>query len=378
MKLAFFWNYLNHHQVCIADALYGLLGEDFVFVTTLPRDERELKGGLDYSSRPYCILAAESPDKHLKALEYARIADVCVFGACSQKYAVERAKQKDCGLAFECGERWLKRGWLNVLSPVLLKWWLNYMRYYRKKPFFKLCSSAFTKVDDEKLGCYINRHYKWGYFTKTNISVNNKDFEVEKQRKIRLMWCARFLKLKHPEVAIKMAKEIKGKGYRFILDFYGSGEEENRMKDLVKKDNLNDVISFHGNRPNEEILKAMQNHDVFLFTSNRLEGWGAVVNEAMANGCVVISADCIGSTAYLIKDGYNGFGYRDKDVSSLTEKVEWLINHPKELELMGRNARNTLDNVWSPQTAAKNLLLLIDAIYKREEPCWIEGPCSKA
>ena len=174
MKLAFYCNYLNHHQALVADELYNLLGDDYAFVATLPRNEKELKGGADYSSRPYCILAGESHEAHERAMELARTADVCVFGASSQEYAVERARQKDCGLAFEMGERWLKRGWLNLLSPTLRQWWMNYIRFYHNKPFYKLCSSAFVAKDDEKLGAYHGRHFKWGYFTGVDC-----DFDVE-------------------------------------------------------------------------------------------------------------------------------------------------------------------------------------------------------
>ena len=110
MNLVFYTNYLNHHQVLVADELYHLLGDGFCFVATLPHNEKELKGGADYSTRSYCILAAESDSAHEKALYMAREADACVFGACSQVYAVERAKKNPNGLSFEMGERWLKHG----------------------------------------------------------------------------------------------------------------------------------------------------------------------------------------------------------------------------------------------------------------------------
>ena len=71
MKLAFYSNYLNHHQVLVADALYAILGDEYKFVATLPRNESELKGGADYSSRPYCILAGESEAAHAQALALA-------------------------------------------------------------------------------------------------------------------------------------------------------------------------------------------------------------------------------------------------------------------------------------------------------------------
>lgn len=380
MKLVFFSNYLNHHQVLVADELYKRLGNEYCFVATLPVNKTELKGGADYSSRPYCILASQSEESHQKAIELAKDAEVCVFGASSQEYAVERSRQMNCGLSFEYGERWLKRGWLNLLSPTLRHWWKNYFLFYRHKPFYKLCCSGFVSQDDEKLRAYKNRHYKWGYFT-----LVDEDFEVEASSQdastseiTPLMWCGRFLKWKHPELPVLMAAKLKEKGFNFQLDFYGTGSEENKTKNLVDSLGLNDVIKFYGALPNEEILREMRKHRIFLFTSDKNEGWGAVANESMANGCVLVASDAIGSSPYLIEEGFNGFMFKSCDVESLTEKVEWLLTHPTELAQMKRNAYVHMRDVWSPRKAAEALLRLIDDLTNGRDTSIVEGPCSKA
>ena len=391
MKLVFYCNYLNHHQVRVADELYELLGEDYVFIATLPRNKDSLKGGVNYSSRPYCILAGESNDAHDKALELARTADVCVFGACSQEYAVERAKQKDCGLSFEMGERWLKRGLINVLSPTLRRWWMNYMRYYHRKPFYKLCSSAFVAKDDVKLGAYKGRHYKWGYFTGVDLGFDvEASSDVSTSNITPLMWCSRYLMWKHPELPILMAHTLKMRGYHFVLDMFGSGEYEEQAKQLAGNLGVRDVVKFRGTMPNEQLMREMKEHDIFLFTSDRNEGWGAVANESMANGCVLVASDAIGSVPYLVKDGVNGlmfksastktsFGNPDqKALDDLTEKVAWLLDNKKKMKEMQRAAFLTMYNTWSPKRAAQNLLQLIDDLQNGRGPSIKEGPCSKA
>lgn len=379
MKLAFYCNHLNHHQVRVADELYELLGEDYVFIATLPRNKDSLKGGVDYSFRPYCILAGESNDAHDKALELARNADVCVFGACSQEYAVERAKQKDCGLSFEMGERWLKRGLINVLSPTLRRWWMNYMRYYHRKPFYKLCSSAFVAKDDVKLGAYKGRHYKWGYFTGVDCGFDvEASSDVSTTEITPLMWCSRFLSLKHPELPILMAQRLKKEGLQFVLDFYGSGEVEQKSRDMASRLGLDDVVRFHGAIPNDQVLKEMRRHKIFLFTSDRFEGWGAVANEAMSQGCALVGSDAIGSVPYLVENCRNGMIFKSGDVDSLTDCVRTLIENRSLLEDIRHNAVKTMQTMWSPAVAARNLLKLIDD-KKNGRPCSImEGPCSKA
>lgn len=379
MKLVFYCNYLNHHQVLVADELYKQLGDNYAFVATLPRNDKELKGGVDYSSRLYCILAGESNDAHEKALELARNADVCVFGACSQEYAVERANQKDCGLSFEMGERWLKRGLVNVLSPTLRRWWMNYMRYYHNRPFYKLCSSAFVAKDDVKLGAFKGRHYKWGYFTGVDCVFDvEASSDVSTSNITPLMWCSRFLSWKHPELPILMAQRLKKEGLRFFLDFYGSGEVEQKSRDMASRLGLDDVVRFHGAIPNDQVLKEMRRHKIFLFTSDRFEGWGAVANEAMSQGCALVGSDAIGSVPYLVDNCRNGMIFKSGDVDSLTDCVRTLIENRSLLEDIRHNAVKTMQTMWSPAVAARNLLKLIDDI-KNGRSCSIkEGPCSKA
>jgi len=387
MRLVFYSNYLNHHQVWVADELYRLMGDDFRFVATLPRNEKELKGGDDYSTRPYCLLAAESEKNHIRAMEMAVNAEVCVFGACSQEYAVERAKKNPQGLSFEMGERWLKHGWLTIGSPVFRKWAWNYYRYYRKANFYKLCCSSFTAGDDKIMYAYKGRHFKWGYFTKVEENfVEASNADVSTKGKVRILWCARFFLLKHPELVMELAAKLKEDGYDVAIDMYGDEPStpsrntypRNQLLALIDKLNVADIVILIGNRPNSEILKAMQEGDIFLFTSDRGEGWGAVANESMANGCVLVASDAIGSTRYLVKHKETGMIFRSCNLDSLYEQVKYLLDNPDVRRRISEAGRKSMVKVWSPENAARSLLQLIDDIQAGHETSIIEGPCSKA
>lgn len=392
MKLVLFSNYLNHHQVLVADELYRLLGDGFRFVATLPRNVKELKGGEDYSKRPFCVLAGESDAACQEALRLACEADVCVFGACSHDYAVARAKQNPQGLSFEMGERWLKHGWLTIGSPVFRQWAWNYYHYYRKANFYKLCCSSFTASDDEKLHAYKGRHFRWGYFTEVSSEISDKPDETLNQkpetieRPVRLMWCARFLLLKHPELVIELAARLKNDGYDVAIDMYGDEgnlaphDKPYRRKDLealIDKIGVADIVTLKGNRPNSEILKAMQEGDIFLFTSDRLEGWGAVANESMANGCVLVASDAIGSTHYLVKNKETGMIFRSCDLDSLYEQVKYLLDNPDMRKQISKAGRGSMVKLWSPANAAKSLLQLIKDLQEGRESTIKEGPGSR-
>ena len=212
---------------------------------------------------------------------------------------------------------------------------------------------------------------------------------VPTSKVISLMWCSRYLTLKHPELPILMARRLKDAGYQFMLDMYGEGDLKMEAIELVRTLKIDDVVCFHNNIPNSDLLQEMKKHEIFLFTSDRNEGWGVVANESMANGCALIASDAIGSVPYLVKDKYNGLICRSSKVScsfknpdmdavdSLYQNVEWLLQHVKERRMIQQNAIKTMCNLWSPQNAALALLELIKNINNKDFTIK-EGPCSMA
>ena len=45
----------------------------------------------------------------------------------------------------------------------------------------------------------------------------------------------------------------------------------------------------------------MEESEIYLVTSDRKEGWGAVVNEAMNSGCAVVADHMIGAAPWMIR-----------------------------------------------------------------------------
>lgn len=397
MKIVYFSNFLNHHQKLVSDVLYNSSDVDYTFIETVPMyDWLKKSGYTDYSQEPYVLKAWENEDNRKKALELAKKVDVAFFGGPEVLvYEIVRARNSN-KISFEVSERWLKKGWLNLLSPRLLKNQWYYHTLFRHKNFYKLCASSFGATDQYKLHSYKGKCFKWGYFTKVdeNFEVEVPELGASTSEITPLMWCARFLQWKHPELPILMAKRLKERGYRFVLDMFGSGEKLDDSKELVNNLGLNELVKFRGNMPNADILNQMSKHEIFLFTSDRLEGWGAVANESMSNGCVLVGSSDIGSVPYLVKDGETGMIFKSADwhtgftgsslkvdeqaLNSLTDKVEWLLNHPLERKEMAINGYKNMRDIWSPVNAAKNMLTLIDCLMNGQDSSIIEGPCSKA
>ena len=391
MRIAFYSVVYNHHQSLVADELYKILGKDYTFIELKNLQGEAQKGGsVNSDTCPYLIQAWKSPKDKAKAMEIALSADACIFGGIETLPYIKARLKKNL-LTFEMSERWLKKGWINLLSPNIFRNLLSYhILKWDKKPYYKLCCSGFSSEDQYRLGTFKGKCYKWGYFTKVNENLQTMHIKDH----LSIMWCSRFLKLKHPELPILMAKQLKDKGYKFTLNMYGSGEKLNAAKKLVLDLKIMDVVKFIGTKANEKLLTDMQQHDIFLFTSDRNEGWGAVANESMSNGCVLVTSNAIGSTPYLVKNKITGlvfqssktkFGFSHnkctidkKALESLTNQVEWLIRHPYERQIIAQNAHEFMCKIWSPSNAAKNLLELINCFINNKN-CSIKiGPGSPA
>ena len=376
--LVFFNNSLNHHQVLLADELYKQLGDAFVYVAICPSNKVNLKGGTDYSDRSYCLKVADSHTNHIQALELARSAFTCVFGAESIAFAKERARQNPNGLSFEMGERWLKKGLVNLLSPRFIKWLWYYQTLLRRANFYKLCASAYAAGDHSKVLSYEGRCFKWGYFTEVKPNMKGSVDNTFEKGVVSFLWCARFLDWKHPELAVELSSLLKRDNRSFHLNMIGDGGLMSKIKSLIRDKGLEGEISLLGNLPNDEVIRRMRECDIFLFTSDRNEGWGVVANEAMSNCCLLVGSDEIGSVPYLVCDGYSGVVFKSKSIDSLYEKVNFLLENPEIIKRISYQGYESMNKIWNPKVAANNLLQLIDDLINGRQPSVKEGPASIA
>jgi glycosyltransferase involved in cell wall biosynthesis len=91
--------------------------------------------------------------------------------------------------------------------------------------------------------------------------------------------------------------------------------------------------------PHSEVLNLMREHDVFVFPS-LFEGFGLVITEAMSQGTPVITTDRTAGPD-IITDGKDGWIIPAGSVDDLYRKLLYLVEHPTEIELAGRQALET-------------------------------------
>lgn len=381
MKIAFFSNYLNHHQLPFSINMTRLTNDKYRFIATTPIEQERLDlGYVDMNAQySFVIRAYENGTQEELATQIANTSDVVIIGSAPDKYISKRLSQNM--LTFRYSERIYKTGvWKAFLPHRILRNFILHTRYY-KNPLYMLCASAYTAYDFSLHKAYIGKTFKWGYFPEFKDYGDFNDILKHKSTKIiNILWVGRFISWKHPEIVIEIAERLKEKGHSFKVNMIGNGTLLSNIKALVREKGLDDCVSLLGSMSPSLVREYMERANIFLFTSDFNEGWGAVLNEAMNSGCAVVASHAIGSVPYLLQHGDNGFIYKYGDNKQAYRFVENLINNPEECKYIGKNAYFTIKDTWNAEEASKRLLCLIDCIMSGKDAnlLYKDGPCSPA
>lgn len=374
MKITFFSNFLNHHQLPFCLEMQNRLGDKFKFVATEKVPDDRLALGYDDMNKAYDFVVRAYEDEE-EAYRLGLDSDVVIIGSAPSKYIKERLKKGK--LMFRYSERIFRNGfnfkkWLALIKNFTLM---------EHKNVYLLCSSAYSAYDFNLAGAYINKSFKWGYFPEViKYNINELLEKKNKSKTIKIIWVARFLALKHPEKVIEIAKRLRNDKVNFSIKMIGIGPLFDQTKEMIKQNNLEDKVKLLGAINNKEVRKHMDEANIFLFTSDYNEGWGAVVNEAMNSGCAVVASHAIGSVPFLINHKKNGLIYKDDSIDDLYNQVKFLIDNKEQRNKISKNAYKTMIKYWNASYATEELLKISKKLLNGEKKTFLDGvgPCSKA
>lgn len=381
MTIVFFSNFMNVHQLPFCEELIKHIGADnFKFVATSRMASDRVQMGFEDMNvtRPFVIRAYEDEFSAKEAMRLAVESDVAIIGSSPVVYLKERMKNDK--LTFRYTERLLKRGdWL-MLHPSFIRSTYNYFLRYRKKNLYVLCASAYAKRDLMKCGFPGNKCYKWGYFPEMKYSSSFEEVFMKRDKLgnsgLSLLWVGRLIGWKHPEIAIDVAKQLKDDRVSFSMSIIGDGPLKKDLLKQIDSFKLEKEVKMLGAKSHEFVLDMMDKNDIFLFTSDKNEGWGAVLNEAMNSGCVVLADKSIGSVPFLINDGINGLTYSSKE--EIATKVKMLDAGLLDMLKLREMAWNTINGEWNIVPATNNLIYLINCLLQGKKIDIEKGPCSYA
>lgn len=370
MQVVYISNYINHHQLPLCKELFRLLGHDFTFVATQKVPDRRLALGYRDMDGEYPFVKFLQDEKQIEAL--CNSCDMLLVGSAPDSCFRGRLSQGKP--VIKCSERFFKNGRTWKQLPRNLVSALRHIRKYQRKPLYFLCASAYTAADVNAFADYRGRVFRWGYFPETQAKF------CQAKRAGSILWAGRYLSWKHPEAVVELGQRLKRDGVIFSAEMLGCGELLESIQGQIQAAGLVDNITTSGAIPAEQVRSRMGNAQIFLLTSDQTEGWGAVLNEAMAAGCAVVASDAAGATPFLVTHEENGMVFPSGDWEAMYQCVRKLLENLELASRLGQKARETVTGLWSAEEAAYRLLNLIQHILEGKDPnsLYIDGPCSPA
>jgi glycosyltransferase involved in cell wall biosynthesis len=395
-KILSIWLSPSYHQIPLAEELYNICGDNYRIAFLDPSEEFRsvMKWPKINILKSWIIRTWENETALSELSKWNTDADLVIYPNYfnDYKYCRKLMKQRfsNSCLCMSTGDRYFKprssfmTGWCETSPEETLRPLRHIIRRLRslqyawsinKSNFHYLALGAYSTWDQRRIGMFKNRLWTWGYYTATSQEFPS----INSEKRMRILWAGRMIRLKNVHILIEACARLKQKNIDFELTLIGDGPEKKQLQELSIKRGTSSSCVFMDIVTPDAVREFMRSSNVYVQPSTADEGWGAVLNEAMSEGCTVIGSTGAGASRILIKDGENGLLFPTGDAGALAEQLEYLARNPEKREEMGRNAARYMRDVWSPAVGAERLVHLANGLLGREPmPFYTEGPCSPA
>ena len=189
-------------------------------------------------------------------------------------------------------------------------------------------------------------------------AIHKPALEPNKPRRYRILHLSTLSRLKGaPALLAAVSHVLKiRQDVEFMLAGPWLHEEERReAESFVAHHGLSGYVVFTGPVNTVEHKRSIYSSaDLFVFPGVQQEGQPLVVLEAMASGLPVLFTDrgCLRDT---VIGGECGLEVRPSDPEHLAGRILWFLDHPEEIERMGRNARERFERFYTSERFVRYL-----------------------
>lgn len=212
----------------------------------------------------------------------------------------------------------------------------DYMKWFHDQHDRTLCATKGTREKLNQLGIHRTEIFSRGIDTELfNPMQRNQSFrETHKLTdKVVFAYVGRISAEKGLDVLIEAYNAVYRRyGKQIALVMTGEGPYLDFCKAHLPEDTV-----FTGFKKGDALAECYASSDIFICPSGT-ETFGNVIQEAMASGLAVIGADA-GGVGENIRHEETGLHFKSGEVSSLTEKMEALLQHGAFRKQLGANAR---------------------------------------
>jgi glycosyltransferase involved in cell wall biosynthesis len=147
------------------------------------------------------------------------------------------------------------------------------------------------------------------------------------------------------------------------LTIYGDGAEREKLEQLARDRNLEDVMDFPGWQ--DDIYAALSALDIFVLPSLN-ENAALVLLEAMACGLPVVATN-VGAIPEYVADGQTGMLVPAQNPIALAQALQVLIADPEKRAAMGRAGRQRVEKCFTAERMVSETAQLYRQLLARQD-----------
>ena len=169
------------------------------------------------------------------------------------------------------------------------------------------------------------------------------------QRPITFFFCGQMIERKGVDLLLLAFDRLIANGMDARLLLVGREAELPTFMNLVSPATRSRV-QYEGFQAPECLPAYFARSDVFVLPS-RHDGWGVVVNQALATGVPIITSDAVGAGLDYVENGINGVKVKAGDVDALYAAMQSLAQDPEIARIWGMKSRE-IARALTPEAGA--------------------------
>lgn len=194
----------------------------------------------------------------------------------------------------------------------------------------------------------------------TNVSAFSDDaLERTNPPPVTILFCGQMIERKGVDILLSAFQRVIAKGVKARLLLVGREADLPRMREKLNSQ-ANALVDYAGFQAPDCLPRFFAQAHIFVLPS-RYDGWGVVVNQAVAAGLPVVATEAVGASHDLLHPGVNGERIPADDVDALYQA---LVHLCVDSECRVRYAQASLEVAKDivPSAGAQKWMNVIEAL----------------
>jgi glycosyltransferase involved in cell wall biosynthesis len=183
-------------------------------------------------------------------------------------------------------------------------------------------------------------------------------------------FCGQMIRRKGVDLLLMAFDRLVARGLNAYLLLVGREADLATFLSKVSPD-ARSRIRYEGFQAPEKLSEYFAKSDVFVLPS-RYDGWGVVINQALAAGLPVITSNAVGAGLDLVEHEINGLRVATGDIDALYCAMERIVMNPSVARHWGQRSRQRASDM-TPEAGAEKWVQVFRKMFWKRGVCDTSG-----